>query len=238
MCEFEHFFENILWRPLLCILVFFFKVLSPHPHVHEWKDLSTYRGTGFYEWRNSGLFDLCSWGKWHGRWALFFYRFRVKLQKLHHQDGIGNGKFICKRWASFREGLGSQSLDSWVCQAAASLSMSHSKPSPLFCYNIKTIARQWKNTRPPSCPNNIMTTERRAQRHAYTHTRSLSHAFAQSNFLFSSAQNEAAANLLKQTNVGSLSLLKGRSYLDSLLTKECQSLSTLFLYCRNCHLQN
>ena len=120
--------------------------LSP---AHEWKDLSTYRDTGFYEWRNSGIFASCNWGNWQGFWAFFFYRFREKLQKLCHQDGIGNGKFICKRSLSFREGLSIQSLGSWVCQAALSLLMSHSKTSPLFCYNTNTTEQQWKTTQPP-----------------------------------------------------------------------------------------
>lgn len=157
------------------MLVFLFKVLSPLPRAHEWKDLSTYRGTGFYEWRNSGVFAFCNWGKWQGWWAFFFYRFREKLQKLHHQDGIEIGKFICQRLASFREGRSSQSLSFWVCQAAVSPRSSHSKPSSLFCYNIKTIAWQWKNTQPSSCPNNIMTTERHTHRYIYTHTASHMH---------------------------------------------------------------
>lgn len=83
------------------------------------------------------------------------------------------GNCINRKWEIYmqemsfiqREGQSWQSLSVWLCQAALSRSMSHAEPSLQFCYNIKTIAAQWKNTSPPSHPNNITATGRHTQTH-------------------------------------------------------------------------
>lgn len=130
-----------------------------------------------------------------------FCNFREKLQKLHQQDGIGNGKFICKRSASFREEPSSQSLGFWVCQASCVSEQVIQNLLPCFATILRQKQDSGETHNPPLTLTILWPLREKGHRHTHAHTH-----MHWLNPAFPSAQNEAAANVLKQTNAWSLCL--------------------------------